>query len=46
MRGYAFDVDETLEISGGPVKFVDLVALREQRMVSWRFINEDARGER
>ena len=26
---YAFDVDETLEISKGPVKMVDLVKLRE-----------------
>jgi hypothetical protein len=27
---YAFDVDETLEISGGPVKLSDLQALRDQ----------------
>ena len=26
---YAFDVDETLEVSKGPVKLVDLVTLRE-----------------
>jgi hypothetical protein len=26
---YAFDVDETLEVSKGPVKLVDLVKLRE-----------------
>ena len=25
---YAFDVDETLEVSGGPIKLDDLVALR------------------
>ena len=25
---YAFDVDETLEVSEGPVKLVDLVKLR------------------
>jgi hypothetical protein len=28
MNVYAFDVDETLELSGGPVKIVDVVALR------------------
>jgi len=28
MNCYAFDVDETLELSGGPVKIVDVVALR------------------
>ena len=27
---YAFDVDETLEVSNGPVKLFDLVKLREQ----------------
>lgn len=27
---YAFDVDETLEVSSGPVKLVDLLTLREQ----------------
>ena len=26
---YAFDVDETLEVSNGPVRLVDLVKLRE-----------------
>ena len=26
---YAFDVDETLELSNGPVKLADLVVLRE-----------------
>ena len=29
MAVYAFDVDETLEVSKGPVKLADLVALRE-----------------
>ena len=29
MAVYAFDVDETLEVSKGPVKLVDLVKLRE-----------------
>ena len=29
MRLYAFDVDETLELSGGPVRLLDVVALRE-----------------
>jgi hypothetical protein len=28
MKVYAFDVDETLEISGGPVKLQDLMQLR------------------
>jgi hypothetical protein len=27
---YAFDVDETLEVSNGPVKLLDLAKLREQ----------------
>jgi hypothetical protein len=27
---YAFDVDETLEVSNGPVKLVDRVKLRER----------------
>ena len=27
---YAFDVDETLEVSKGPVKLLDLVKLRER----------------
>lgn len=30
MAVYAFDVDETLEVSKGPVKLVDLVKLRER----------------
>ena len=29
MKIYAFDVDETLEFSGGPVTLVDLLKLRE-----------------
>jgi hypothetical protein len=29
MRVYAFDVDETLEVSTGPVQLFDLVQLRE-----------------
>src|SRR5262245_7665364 len=29
-RIYAFDVDETLEISGGPVTLASLIELREQ----------------
>ena len=28
MKLYAFDVDDTLEISNGPVRLVDLQALR------------------
>jgi len=27
---YAFDVDETLEVSGGPVRLVDVVGLRQR----------------
>ena len=30
MRLYAFDVDETLEVSGGPVRLVDVVGLRQE----------------
>ena len=30
MNVYAFDVDETLEISGGPVTFASLVSLRQE----------------
>ena len=30
MKVWAFDVDETLEISGGPVKLSDITALREE----------------
>ena len=29
MKVYAFDVDETLEISGGPIKLSDLVQLKQ-----------------
>lgn len=29
MNIYAFDVDETLEVSGGPVKIADLIALKQ-----------------
>jgi hypothetical protein len=30
---YAFDVDETLEVSKGPVKLIDLVTLRAHRHI-------------
>lgn len=30
MKVYAFDVDETLEVSGGPVRLSSLVSLREE----------------
>jgi hypothetical protein len=30
LKVYAFDVDETLEISAGPVKLTDLMALRNE----------------
>ena len=30
MKIYAFDVDETLEVSGGPVKINDLVTLKKE----------------
>jgi hypothetical protein len=36
---YAFDVDETLEVSKGPVKLADLVTLREHGHIApevWR----------
>lgn len=29
MKVYAFDVDEMLEVSGGPVRLADLLALRQ-----------------
>jgi hypothetical protein len=30
MKLYAFDVDDTLEIAGGPVRLVDVVGLRQE----------------
>jgi hypothetical protein len=34
---YAFDVDETLEVSKGPVKLVDLIKLREHGHIARHF---------
>jgi hypothetical protein len=33
MKIYAFDVDETLELSGGPIKVSDVLALKKERHV-------------
>ena len=49
MKLYAFDVDETLEISGGPVKFIDLVRLREQGHIlalcgNWAVVTQGVHG--
>lgn len=30
MKVWAFDIDETLEVSGGPIKLMDLITLRRE----------------
>jgi len=49
MNIYMFDVDETLEVSGGPVKFNQLVSLREHGHIlglcgNWAMVTNYVQG--